>query len=314
MATRIVEPSVLRLAALARFVILLFLGIPFVSSAQELEPRAYSNAPVGLNFLIAGYAYSEGGVVVDPSIPLDDAAINLHSELVAYARSFSLGGKSAKFDLVGAYASLSGTANFAGEPRQRDTSGWADPRLRIYVNLFGAPALTLPQMQTYQQDLIVGVSLQIGAPLGRYEADKLINLGSNRWSAKPEIGVTKAFGRWIAEFTAAAAFYSDNDNYFGGHERTQEPIYSAQGSMVYSFPSKMWVSFGATYYVGGRTSVDGVRGADLKENTRFGVTLAVPVNRRNSIKFHASTGVATRTGSDFDTAGIAWQYRWGGGV
>jgi hypothetical protein len=311
---KFLEPSVLRFAALARFVILVFPGVPFVSSAQELEPRAYSNAPVGLNFLIAGYAYSEGGVAVDPSVPLDDAAINLHSGLFAYARSFALGSKSAKFDLVAAYAGLSGTATFAGEPRERETSGWADPRLRISVNLFGAPALTLPQMPTYKQDLIVGFSLQIGAPLGRYDEDKLINLGTNRWWAKPEIGLSKSFGRWIAEFAAGAAFYGDNDNYLGDHERTQEPIYSAQGSMVYSFPSSMWVSFGATYYVGGRTTVDGVRGADLKENTRFGVTLAVPVNPRNSIKFHASTGVATRTGSDFDTAGIAWQYRWGGGI
>ena len=148
----------LRFAALARFVILVFLGVPFVSSAQELEPRAYSNAPVGLNFLIAGYAYSEGGVVVDPSIPLDDAAIDLHSELVAYARSFALGGKSAKFDLVAAYASLSGTASFAGEPRERDTSGWADPRLRISA-LFWQPrrgewALTTVAKLTF--DLVPG--------------------------------------------------------------------------------------------------------------------------------------------------------------
>ena len=34
--------------------------------AQDLEPRAYANAPVGLNFLIAGYAYSSGGVATDP--------------------------------------------------------------------------------------------------------------------------------------------------------------------------------------------------------------------------------------------------------
>jgi hypothetical protein len=36
--------------------------------AQEIEPRAYSNAPVGVNFLIASYAYAEGGVAIDPSL------------------------------------------------------------------------------------------------------------------------------------------------------------------------------------------------------------------------------------------------------
>ena len=28
------------------------------AAAQDLEPRAYSNTPIGLNFLIAGYAYN----------------------------------------------------------------------------------------------------------------------------------------------------------------------------------------------------------------------------------------------------------------
>jgi hypothetical protein len=60
--------------------------------------------------------------------------------------------------------------------------------------------------------------------------------------------------------------------------------------------------------------VNGVENSDLQNNTRFGATLAFPVNLRNSIKCYASTGVSTRTGSDFDTIGIAWQYRWGGGL
>src|SRR5205085_9839868 len=32
------------------------------AEAQELEPRAYSNLPIGLNFVAAGYAYSKGGL------------------------------------------------------------------------------------------------------------------------------------------------------------------------------------------------------------------------------------------------------------
>jgi hypothetical protein len=57
-----------------------------------------------------------------------------------------------------------------------------------------------------------------------------------------------------------------------------------------------------------------VKGDDLQENSRLGINLSLPVNRYNSVKLHASTGVSTRTGSDFDTLGISWQYRWGGGL
>jgi hypothetical protein len=38
------------------------------------------------------------------------------------------------------------------------------------------------------------------------------------------------------------------------------------------------------------------------------------VNARNSAKLYVSSGVSARTGNNFDLVGIAWQYRWGGGL
>ncbi len=66
--------------------------------------------------------------------------------------------------------------------------------------------------------------------------------------------------------------------------------------------------------MGGRTTVDGVKGNDLQRNSRAGVNIALPVNKYNSVKLYGSTGVSTRTGSNFDIVGIAWQYRWGAGL
>jgi len=45
-----------------------------------------------------------------------------------------------------------------------------------------------------------------------------------------------------------------------------------------------------------------------------GATVALPVNRRHSVKLYASSGLSVRTGSDFDIFGAAWQYRWGAGL
>jgi len=59
--------------------------------------------------------------------------------------------------------------------------------------------------------------------------------------------------------------------------------------------------------------VNGVEGDTLQENMRFGVTVAVPVDRYNSIKLYASTGGYSRTDNDYDAIGAAWQVRWGGG-
>lgn len=297
------------------------LGMAFVALvftlgayAQDLEPRAYANTPVGLNFLIVGYGYSEGGVATDASLPLQDTNVQLHSTVFAYARSIGVWGRSGKFDVVLPYAWVSASAKVAGQPRQREVSGFGDPRLRFSLNLYGAPALTLQEFADYKQNFIIGASLQMSAPLGQYDSSKLVNIGTNRWFVKPELGISKALGPLILDLAAGVTFYTDNDNFFGGHTREQDPIYSLQGHMIYDFGHSVWGAVDGTYYTGGRTTLDGVEGNDLQESSRVGLTLALPVTRHNSIKLYASTGVSTRTGSDFDAVGIAWQYRWGGGL
>jgi len=283
-------------------------------SAQSLEPRLYSNAPTGLNFLLGGYVYSTGNAIADPSLDLKDGDIEFHSPFLAYARSFGLWGKSAKFDMVVPYGFASGSATLNGVPRDREVDGFADPQFRVSMNLIGAPALTLAEFKDYQQDWVVGTSVKISAPLGQYDSDKLLNIGMNRWSIKPELGVSKSMGSFILELAGAATFYTANDDFMGGQQREQDPIYSTQGHIIYVFKNKIWLALDGTFYAGGRATVDGVEQAAVQQNSRLGATLAIPVNKHHSVKLYASSGVSTRTGTNFDTVGAAWQYRWGGGL
>ena len=302
---------------LARVPLLLGAILAAVSTgarAQDLEPRLYANTPIGLNFLVAAYTYSHGGLATDPSFPLTDADLEINAAIFAYARSFEMWGQSAKFDAVLPVANISGTAKYAGEPKERDITGMGDPRFRFSYNFYGAPAVSLQEFASYEQDVIVGASMQVSVPMGQYDPNKLVNVGTNRWSVKPEIGASKELGKLTLELNGSATYYTDNDNFFGGHTREQDPIYAVQGHVIYSFRGGIWAALDATYYWGGQTTVDGVTGNDLQRNSRGGVTVALPVSRYNSVKIYASTGVSTRTGSDFDTFGIAWQTRWGGGL
>lgn len=282
--------------------------------AQEMEPRSFTNAPIGLNFFIAAYAYSEGGVSVDPSVPLTNANIETDLALLAYARVFEVAGQSAKVDFVLPYGRLKGTADYLGSPVEREISGLADPRLRFSMNFIGAPALSLEEFRNYQQDLIVGGSVQVSLPVGQYDADRLVNLGTNRWFIKPELGVSKAWGPWSLELSASATFFSDNDDFLGGRRREQDPVYTLQQHLVYGFRSGVWMAVTAAQLKGGRTMLDGVRKDDMQKSSRVGVTLALPIDRHNSLKLFANSGVTIRTGTDFDTVGLAWQHRWGGGL
>lgn len=282
--------------------------------AQQLEPRAYSNVPVGLNFFIAGYTYSSGGLATDPALPLDNAELDIHAPFVAYARAFDAWGKSAKFDAVLATACLSGSAQFDGEPVSRDTCGLLDPALRVTVNLYGAPAMGLAEFRSYRQDLIVGVSLQVGVPLGQYDPSRVVNLGTNRWMFRPEVGVSKKLGSVTAEGALGAAFFTTNDDFFGGRRLEQDPIVSAQLHLIFEFAGGSWLALNGTYYAGGRTTVNGVERDGELGNSRLGATFALPLDRHHSIKLHASDGVSARVGNDFRTFGVAWQYRWGAGL
>jgi len=289
-------------------------GVALPAPAQDIEPRAYSNAPIGVNFLIAGYAYTRGGVAFGPSLPITNPNLNTSSAVLAYATVLDLWGMSGKFDATVPYTWLSGSAVYRGQTETRNVNGFANSTFRLSVNFHGAPALTAKEFAGWEQDLIIGASFRVVAPWSQYDDSKLVNLGTNNWALKPQVGISKAIGAWTVEATAAATFYTDNHDFFGGNTLTQAPLYSFQGHLIYGFRSGIWTSADATYFVGGRTTLNGVHNSDLQQNWRLGGTLAFPVNREHSIKFYASKGVSARTGDSYDLVGVAWQYRFGGGL
>lgn len=260
--------------------------------AQDIEPRAYSNAPVGVNFLIAGFAYTDGGLAFDHALPVKDPQLETYNAVLAYARVLDLWGKSGKVDAIVPYTWLEGSAELDGQTVEREVDGLADAKFRLSINLYGAPALTFKEFTKYKQDLIIGASLQVSVPSGHYDSSRLVNIGTNRWSFKPEVGVSKAVGPWTLEVAAAATLYTDNKDFFGGNTRSQDPLYSLQGHAIYGFPFGIWASLDATYFTGGRTTLNGERNNDLQQNWRVGGTLAFPVSALNSIKFYASSGVS----------------------
>jgi hypothetical protein len=283
------------------------------AKAQDAEPRSYSNTPVGLNFLIAGALYSKGKLAFDPDLSLADANFHSKTGLLAYVRSFDFAGQSAKFDVIVPATSFLAWGLVDGLPRERAMAGLGDPRFRVSVNLIGAPALSAKNFANYRQDLIAGVSLQVSAPLGLYDSSKLLNLGNNRWSFKPEFGISKAVGSWTFELAPSVTIFSDNIDFIGGNNFAQAPFYGVQGHILYTFQSGAWVALDGVYFSGGRTSLNGVKSDNEQRNTRAGFTVALPIDRQNSLKLSTSTGITTRTGSDFTAIGVAWQYRWGDG-
>jgi hypothetical protein len=289
-------------------------GVAARAAAQDIEPRTYSNAPIGVNFVIAGYAHTRGALQFDTALDLTDASLKTSNAVVAYARVFELAGSAATFDVIAPYTWLSGSATHQGESLQRDVDGFANPAMRVCWNFYGAPAMGLAEFRKWEQDVVIGASLRVSAPWSQYDDSRLVNIGTNRWSFKPEFGISKTVGPWTLELSAAATFFTVNKEFFNGNRREQDPLYSAQAHVIYGFAGGSWLSLDATFFGGGRSTLNGVLKADLQQNWRAGATFAIPIDRHNSIKLYASSGLADRTGNSFDLVGIAWQHRWGGGL
>jgi hypothetical protein len=189
-------------------------------------------------------------------------------------------------------------------------SGLGDPRLRVAVNLLGAPAMTPKEFAAHRPGRALGASLVVSPPLGQYDPTKLINIGANRWAFKPEFGYTHTVRKWTWEADAGVWLFTDNNHFYGGKTKVQEPISSLQGHVIYTFKPRMWLSFDANFYRGGETSVNGGPKTGLQENSRMGVVFALPVTAQHSLKFSYSRGAVTRIGADFSSYGVAWQYIW----
>ena len=279
-------------------------------NAQTLEPKLYANIPTGLNFLLLGYGYSSGAIPENASLGLEDPNLNINSSFLVYGKIFDILGHNTKFDIILPYSNMDGTALHDGSPVTRDTQGMGDTKARVSFNIFGAPSLSLQEFASYQPGTILGVSLQVTMPTGQYDSSKLINISTNRWAIKPGIGISKTIKNYTFEFSADAEFYSSNNDFFGGIKRKQDPIYSTQVHVLYTFGRAMWLGIGGTYFWGGEFFNDGISTNNKLGNSRLGVTFAMPINKQNSIKIYGNKGINTRFGADFDAIGIAWQYGW----
>jgi hypothetical protein len=269
-------------------------------SAQELEPGAYTVSPVGNSLLNVGYVLNDGDVTFDPSLPIEDGSATIHTATIAYGRSVDLAGRSAT--LLVAVPIVAGHLEglYLGERAVADRKGFADIRIRVGVNLYGAPARRLPEFaKTPPSKINIGASIAIVAPTGQYDTQRIVNLGTNRWAFKPEAAIIRNAGAWMFEIYGGVWLFTDNTDYVNGQVRSQKPLVSGQFSLRRTFRPGLWASANINYYTGGRTNVGGLFKQDFQANSRAGATLSVPLSRRNSVRIAVSKGAYTTIGADF---------------
>jgi hypothetical protein len=278
--------------------------------AQELEPRTYSPSPIGTNFLLAGYARVSGDVLTDPTLPITGVSAQLNTFVLGYVRTFALTDRTASIGLALPFVSGDLSGLVIGAPTEVHRAGIGDVQLRFALSLIGNPALAPDAFAQAQPASSLGASLTVQAPTGQYVSPRLVNVGSNRWAFKPEMGISQPWGNWFFEASVGVWFFTDNTDFFNGQDKSQAALTVTQLHGGYSFRQGLWLAVDLGYAMGGATSVNGASSGSSQANARGGVTLALPLGHGWSAKFAYSRGFITRAAGNYQIVTVAIQYRW----
>ena len=283
------------------------------AESQELQPRAFSASPVGANFLLVAYSYSDGALYFGPSVPVTNAHGYVSGTKLGFGRTFAIGGVQSLVSVAVPHYWSRLTGTLGGADTGDSRSGWGDLSATLSVNFVGSPALSRGAFaQRPPAPLIVGASLSVIAPTGDYHPSKPFNFGTNRWGFKPEVGISYSVKQKLyLDLYTGIWLFTPNTNFFtGGRTLSQEPIWSTQAHVSYVFAPGTWAAFDGTYYSGGSISVNSAPPEARQYNSRVGVTVALGLAPRQSLRINGSVGASVRFGQDFSTLGVAYQLLW----
>ena len=295
---------------------LLFLLITTSATSQDLDPRSYLRLPTRTTTMITGFSYSRGGVVTDPTLPFTNVKADVLVGTAGVLQSFNFFGLSSSFLAVLPYSWAQASGD-VGEQRSSVTrTGLADMRLRWSVLLRGGKAATVAELRNAPRKTILGFSINVIAPTGEFFPDKLVNLGTNRWSFRPELAISQPIAkRWLLDAYAGVWLFTDNKTFYPGNAiRQQDPMGAFQFHLSYNIKPTLWVAFNSTFYTGGQSTINGTVKDDRQSNVRLGFTAVVPTGKWSSLKLAVSKGAVIRIGQDFTTFNLGWQRTWIGGM
>lgn len=285
------------------------------SLAQDLEPRRWSHLPVGLNILGAGVAATDGDILFDPVMQIEDGTFRLYSMGSSYVRSFEWLGKSSRLDIKLPYVYGRWEGLVAGEYAAIRRHGFGDPRLRFSMLLYGAPPLSGSEYMQYRARhpvaTTIGAAVTVVLPWGEYFPDRLINLGGNRYVIRPSLGLLHRRGPWEFECTTSLSFYQDNDEYFGNSRMERDPLWFLQGHVTRDLARGQWLTLSGGFSYDGEFYLNGVS-LDYSERTSYvSVAWGMALTRQQSIRVaYVKADTQVVLGSSSDNLLLSWSLAW----
>jgi len=276
--------------------------------SQDLEPRRWTPIPVGINVIGLTYGRATGDLFFDPVLDLKDTSVEKDSFGLGYVRGFTLAGKLARFDAIVPWHKARWEGILSGTPASTERTGLSDPKFRLSMTLMGSPASKSkrPNNSTLI-NTVVGASVAVTVPLGKYNKHRLFNLGKNRYSIRPQAGIVHTRGDWSYELTGSTFFFTDNNDFFNNSKLEQKPIYAVQSHVVRTFKPGLWASLSAGYGWGGEVRINGERKHNERGNFLSAIAVGFPLSKSQGIKLsYVRARTQKDTGGDLDMLAVGW--------
>jgi Putative MetA-pathway of phenol degradation len=287
------------------------LSVPHQAWAQFTDAHSYDNTPVGTNQIELAYAYVHANASINTALIITGAELDANQGMASYARYFGLFHRLMWVEAGAPIAGLNGS--ISGTGIQGSTTGMGDSSYQVAMLVKGGPALTAEQFEGHKPTTTLGVSFTMTAPTGSYHGNKILNLGADRWSFKPEFAVSHPFGpdqKWQFDAYANAYFFTDNTSYHGSEILRQEPLPGFEGHISYSFTDRLWASLDTRYSLRGSTFVNGVGQDNPQQNFILGSEINVSINARNSLLFEFAKALVHQNGPALVGFSVKYDYTW----
>ena len=264
-------------------VLLLALLISSSAIAQGDGPSMWPLVPKGMTIINPLYINLRSNVTSSQDIVSAKGLLNINVVPLAYAKSFSMNGRFGQVFIIPAYGSINGNVELNGQSYNVvKQDGFMDPALLFRVGLLNAPALDIigfvqhtPKFELYA---VAGTTL----PLGKYDATRRVNLGTNRWSFRVGFPMVIPFNKNIEkpfrwEVAPTVSFYTANNDPYKAGQKKQAALFVTESHLTNYFTKKLWASFDARYQVGGRSETDGIKAAEQINELGMGVSVGYTV-------------------------------------
>ena len=273
--------------------------------------RDYLNAPVDSWLVSYGAGYTTSVTPEDGTDTVPGVRADVFVQSLVLTRIMDFWGRTGGLSVVLPYAFIDTNAG----PFRASTNGASDLGFLFQTNIFGGPALSRQEFQSFVPQTFSSFHLLVTTPIGSYDPNSPVNPSANRWMASPTVNFSYTPDKgwtWVETYVAGQVF-SDNNNYLvgGAHTLSQKPILRLEEHVSRNVTDSLWLSADAYYNVGGETSIDGLEQNNMANTLRLGAGMGPTLWRGADFSLNYERVVAKPAGEpDSQTVRFTLRQLW----